>query len=430
MSNSYLIFLSTNRYFANISSPSLIHTVEDGVPSWHSNSATRPTFDALAQETDPLQEQVHAHLIQQLPNVDQILHFGRPTFDELRDNAWYNGDPNRQFPPQQTMLYHPCTIAMGWMTEKARLNWINELNNLIAHLLGVAPRDLISGHSPEELKALFPRRKSIALFPRHKSNTVVEEFDACLYLDARGFTRQMDEELFSAILENECDFNPHDVSMMAVVQRTARRNGTIPFLSDAWHCACCHQRHRYQVFGRICDRGRAIGRQCYGRLNMIQTPNGLVKAYAYAVAENCPNPVEKCIGNLNQEGTCQCGGNRHNEIFYSRGYDMSERTRPPVSFFFYAFQNGVIVSSIKSKTKLIEEIHPKLALGIENGTLDFNWFQRNDLDQLALTTGPMWRLRTLNTMRKQAKVLRYFETRPNFALVIGDIEYKVVQWKT
>ena len=111
---------------------------------------------------------------------------------------------------------------------------------------------------------------------------------------------------------------------------------------------------------------------------------------------------------------------------------MSERRRPPHTFYFYAFQNGVVVGSFNSVKQLITAIQPKLVLGFGNGTLDLNWFERNELDTVALVDvgTPDMRVAAINTMRAYVRATGYFGNRPNFALVIDDIEYKVVQWRT
>ena len=135
---------------------------------------------------------------------------------------------------------------------------------------------------------------------------------------------------------------------------------------------------------------------------------------------------------MNGHGNCSCCHNDKVKVTFTRGYDLSERTRPPHTFYFFAFQNGVVVGSFNSATQLITAIQPKLVLGFGNGTLDLNWFQRNELDTVALVDvgTPDMRVAAIKTMLEKARETKYFGNRPNFALVIDDIEYKVVQWRT
>eukprot|EP00985_Skeletonema_marinoi_P013858 scaffold6933_cov80-Skeletonema_marinoi.AAC.3 len=416
--------------------PSFLSYDTDGVPSWHSNSTTRPSFTTLARHTDPLQEQVHAHLIRRCPHITRIYHFGRPTFDRLKDNEWYNGVDDRQFPTQINMIYHPCTIVMGWMTEDARQIWIAELNDLIAHLLGVPPRVL----SADQLDGLLPRRRRREGDTR--STIPIPPFEGGMWLTGQGYSVEMNPELYAAIAENEVDIDLRTAAVYRTIYDNAVRRNTTRTLGE-WGCNKCGFDHSFQTLGSQCNHIGRNGHRCNGRLCMAITRDGVrVKMTAYAVAPNCPNTGQKCIGMLDTNGWCSCGlVPRRNK--YLDGYDMSQRTRAPATFHFHAYRNGEPIEAIRSSTGLCRTIRPVLERGIRDGTLDLGWFQRNDMVIVLKRYGRGPRTGEIIGVQGEGNLCilsfsrmaeflatTYFSTRPRWSIVLEGKEYRVDLWTT
>ena len=420
----------------------------DGLPTWHSNSTTRPTFIDLAELTDPYQQQVHAHLIRRCPNITRVYHFGRPSFDLLSDQAWYNVD-GRFFDPQTRMLWHPCTIAMGWMTGDARRIWIEELNDLAAHLLGVQRRGL--DLNSDRFDGLLPRARR-----QGSTRTTIPRppFDRGMWLNGHGYSVEMNPEIFAAIAENEQNMDARTARGYRDIYENAVRDNQTEYLGE-WICSnpSCGRVHPFQTLNSDCHANLAPAglkrKKCKGKLCMIKTGDGrLVQMTAYGMASNCANanPNRRCIGKLNGPCTCRCGLVTR-RIKYDTVYDLSLRTKPPGRILLQAYRNGKPVPTETGKPLEVKPfcriIHPWLEEGVRSGRLDLGWFQRNDmLVALArVARGPEQGRIVGDGDGRDLQILdegaigermsrRVLNTRPRWSLVIDGLEYRTVPWST
>jgi len=162
-----------------------------------------------------------------------------------------------------------------------------------------------------------------------------------------------------------------------------------------------------------------------------------MKAFGYALAQNCPNVDEKCIGLVGTRSTCKC--NRlvgKNIIDYTDGYDMSTRMRAPKTQYFYCYEDGVLVNGFGTITELCREIRPLLITLLDNG---FDWFEMNDL---------LWALKRHRGHHRvighndgrgveilgedvlHRSLRAFIKTNPQYHFVIGRTEYRMVKWTT
>ncbi|KAL7429030.1 hypothetical protein ACHAXM_001510 [Skeletonema potamos] len=220
--------------------------------------------------------------------------------------------------------------------------------------------------------------------------------------------------------------------MVTQSYETAVRRGTVHLLGQ-WFCSRCGESSILKVINSKCHRNR-----CDGRVGEIETKSvGRIKAFGYALAPNCPNVDEKCIGPVGQHSQCKC--NRlvgKNNIDYTDGYDMSTRIRAPKTQNFYSYENGVLVNGFGTITELCREIRPLLITLLDNG---FDWFERNDLlwalkragrSRRVIGHNDERRVEILSESRLHKSLTAVIKTNPHYNLVIGRTEYRMVKWTT
>lgn len=409
--------------------------IRDGPPTWYSNN--RRSFRTLAERTDQPSQQLNQHLVRTCRILRNIIIFGRPTFDLTSDMSWFNpGDANdpRTFPSQPFMLWHPCTITMGWMTPEARENWLIAMLLLSANLLGVPPRYVTRGENgqytlneQEWMNRIIPRARRGG-GGNNQSRTVLPDIflPGALVTDADGNSRPLDGNLYAAYLDYVAPSRTHEERQgMSHTINVARRHNQLHLLGE-YCCSKCRSWHILRRLNVPCDiqTGRSF---CKGRCNMVTCPETgrVFPVLAYLESDCCPNEGEKCLGKANGDATCRCGGTVNRGGRFSQGYNQYQRERPPFTLLLHCFKDGKMVyPSLEGQTKAITHLLPELRRQFnEEGRV---WFDDQGL-------GGMIRQRGGELRTKKADLANIldekFKNDPFRALVIGDREYKMVTWR-